>query len=83
MIIYSAIHRSKVLLGIFETEKSNVDYRSKVSNSRILQSNIPGKILIYDFVPIVEEGEKQKGFFGQLAANQRGSLKLRYIDIPN
>ena len=59
------------------------DYRSKASNTRLLESNITGKVLIYDFVPIVEEGEKKKGFFGQLAANMRGSLKIWYVDLPN
>ena len=59
------------------------DYRSKASNTRLIQSNIQGKVLIYDFVPIPEEGEKKKGFFGQLSANMRGSLKIRYVDLPN
>ncbi|MCP4457558.1 MAG: hypothetical protein GY816_05965 [Cytophagales bacterium] len=59
------------------------DYRSKASNTRLVQSNISGKVLIYDFVPIVEEGEKQKGFFGQLSDTMRGSLKIQYIDLPN
>ena len=69
----------------FELRNSHdpFDYRGKASSSRLLQSNIPGKVLIYDFVPIPEEGEKQKGFFGQLTASMKGSLKIWYIDLPN
>lgn len=56
------------------------DYRAKELNSRIIAGNMPGKILIYDFVP--EPTEQKKGFFAQLVDTTPGTLNVRYLDIP-
>ncbi|MBA9075726.1 DUF6770 family protein [Rufibacter quisquiliarum] len=56
------------------------DYRAKDLNSRVMASNVAGKILIYDFVP--EPGSEKKSFFAQLTDTTPGTLKVWYIDIP-
>jgi len=57
------------------------DYRSKDLNTRIIESNVPGKIVIYDFIPEEDDGKK-KGTMAKLGAAMKGNLQVKYIDIP-
>lgn len=58
------------------------DYRAKSINTRVVISNEPGRMLIYDFIPEpAPEGEK-RGFFKEMEALANGTLKIWYLDVP-
>ncbi|MGV3539159.1 MAG: DUF6770 family protein, partial [Rufibacter sp.] len=56
------------------------DYRAKDLHSRIMAGNVPGKVLVYDFVP--EPSTEKKSFLAQLTDTTPGTLKVWYVDIP-
>jgi hypothetical protein len=57
------------------------DYRAKELSTRVIPANVPGKIVVYDFAPQLDEGEK-KSFSAQMMDNAQGILKIWYIDLP-
>jgi len=69
--------------NVFEVKGSHdpFDFRAKHLNSRIYPSNIPGKILVYDFVPNIDEKEKNN-FLAKMINSANGSMKIYYLDIP-
>lgn len=52
------------------------DYRAKSQNTRMMEANVPGKVIIYDFVP-------EEGSTGNAATLRRskGILKIWHIDV--
>lgn len=52
------------------------DYRAKSQNTRMMEANVPGKVIIYDFVP--EDGSS--GTFAHLLKT-KGVLKIWHIDV--
>ncbi len=64
----------------FELKSSHdpFDYRAKATNTRIIPSNVEGKVLIYDFIP---EDNGKKGL--ARLANMQGKLRISYIDGPS
>jgi len=58
------------------------DFRAKKLNTRVYPSNVSGKVLVYDFAPQIEEGEK-KSWLNKTVNTANGTLKIFYVDIPS
>ncbi|MEO5572246.1 MAG: hypothetical protein ABIT08_12960 [Bacteroidia bacterium] len=65
------------------------DFRAKEINSRVLPSNIPGKVLVYDFAPPESTSQDSKAkknwissYYTNMDAAMAGNLKISYVDIP-
>lgn len=58
------------------------DYRSKTYNTRVIPGNVPGKIIIYDFIPDPVDENEKKGFWANMVQVMNGSLKVWYLDVP-
>lgn len=65
------------------------DFRAKEINSRVLPSNIPGKVLIYDFAPPESDSQDSKAkknwidsYNSNMDAAMAGNLKIWSVDIP-
>ncbi|MEP5610837.1 MAG: DUF6770 family protein [Cyclobacteriaceae bacterium] len=56
------------------------DYRAKAINTRVIPSNIPGKIVIYDFIPVEDPNDKRKGLAKLMSMT--GMLRVSYVDLP-
>lgn len=57
------------------------DYRAKSLNTRVIPANIPGKVVIYDFVPDPPDPNEKKSFWSMIQT-VNGTLKVWHIDVP-
>lgn len=72
----------KLVANEFTQKRSDdpFDYRGKATNTRVIPSNVPGKIVMYDFIPVDDPDDKRKGLAKLMA--MKGMLRVSYIDIP-
>ncbi len=71
------------LVNEFTQKRSHdpFDYRSKLVNTRVIPSNVPGKILLYEFIPEEDPNSKKKGLARLM--NLKGNLRVTYIDVSD
>lgn len=70
------------LVNEFTQKRSHdpFDYRAKSFNTRVMPSNVTGKVVVYDFIPEDDPNDKRKGLAKLM--NMKGKLRISYIDIP-